>query len=118
MSDWSKRIDRPALESGLHGILTEAIDALPADYRAALILHDGERMSKLDIGEILAVEVPEVKLRLHHTRLFVRKYLSEYFDRRQAERQGTLVTNRAMNPGKSLCHRRGPDLPSAETRCT
>jgi RNA polymerase sigma-70 factor (ECF subfamily) len=117
MSDWSKWIDRPALESGLHGILTEAIDALPADYRAALILHDVERMSKLDIAEILDVEVAEVKLRLHHARLFVRKYLSEHFDPRQAEHQRTLVTNRAMNPGKSLCHGRRPDLPSAKTSC-
>jgi RNA polymerase sigma-70 factor (ECF subfamily) len=80
MADWSKRIDQQALEGGLRGILTEAIDALPVDYRTALILHDVERASKPDIADILGVDVPGVTLRVHRARLFVRRRLAESFD--------------------------------------
>jgi RNA polymerase sigma-70 factor, ECF subfamily len=80
MEDWSNRIDEPALQSGLRGVLTEAIDALPAEYRTALVLHDVEGASKQDIAEILGVDVQAVKSRVHHARLFVRKRLSEHFE--------------------------------------
>jgi RNA polymerase sigma-70 factor, ECF subfamily len=80
MSDWSNRIGERALQGALHAILTAAIDALPPDYRTALVLHDVEGMSKPDIAGILGVDVPGVKSRVHRARLFVRKRLSEYFE--------------------------------------
>jgi DNA-directed RNA polymerase specialized sigma24 family protein len=55
-------------------------EALPADYRTALVLHDVEDASKPDITEILGVHVPGVKSRLHRAGLFVRHSLSEYFE--------------------------------------
>jgi RNA polymerase sigma-70 factor (ECF subfamily) len=42
MDDWSNRVDERALQGELRGVLTEAIDALPPDYRTALVLHDVE----------------------------------------------------------------------------
>lgn len=80
MRDWSIRLDEPALQGGLRAILAEAIDALPADCRTALILNDTEALPKPDIAEILDVDVQEVKSRVHRARLFVRKRLSEYFE--------------------------------------
>lgn len=79
MDDWSSRIDAPALESELRALVIEAIDVLPADYGAALILHDVEGVSKPDIAEILDVDVAGVKARVHGARLFVRGRLSAYF---------------------------------------
>jgi len=79
MADWSNRIDEPSMQGELRPILAEAIDALPADYRTALILHDVEGVSKLDIAEILDVDVTEVSSSVHHARLFVRKRLCEFF---------------------------------------
>jgi RNA polymerase sigma-70 factor, ECF subfamily len=84
MDDWSTRIDEPTLDGELRALFTEAIDVLPADYGAALILHDVEGVSKPDIAEILEVDVASVKARVHRARLFVRKRLSDYFEARRA----------------------------------
>jgi RNA polymerase sigma-70 factor, ECF subfamily len=79
MDDWSDRLEEPAQQDGLRAILTEAIDTLPADHRTALIMHDIEGMTHVDVAEILDVDVAGVKARVHRARLFVRKRLSEYF---------------------------------------
>jgi RNA polymerase sigma-70 factor, ECF subfamily len=78
MDDWSNRVDEKALQGELRDILTQAIDALPADYRTALVLHDVEGVSNPDIAEALNISLPAVKSRVHRSRLFVRKRLSEY----------------------------------------
>jgi RNA polymerase sigma-70 factor (ECF subfamily) len=79
MDDWSSRIDEQALQGELGGVLTEAIDALPADYRTALILHDTAGVSKPDMAAILGVDVGAVSSRVHRARLFLRRQLSAYF---------------------------------------
>jgi RNA polymerase sigma-70 factor (ECF subfamily) len=78
MDDWSNRVDQKALQGELRGVLEEAIDALPPDYRTALVLHDVEGLSNPDIAEALGISLPAVKSRVHRSRLFVRKRLSEY----------------------------------------
>jgi len=74
MIDWSGRIERQAQA------FVAAIDELPADYRTALILHDVEGASKVEIAEILGTDVPVVAARLHRARLFVRSRLSRHFE--------------------------------------
>ena len=78
MDDWTNRVDERALQGELRQALTEAIDALPPDYRTALVLHDVEGVSNPDIAEALGISLPAVKSRVHRSRLFVRKRLSEY----------------------------------------
>jgi RNA polymerase sigma-70 factor (ECF subfamily) len=78
MDDWSNRVDEQALQGELRQVLTEAIDALPPDYRTALVLHDVEGVSNPDIAEALQISLPAVKSRVHRSRLFVRKRLSDY----------------------------------------
>jgi DNA-directed RNA polymerase specialized sigma24 family protein len=92
MQDWSARIDEPALRSGLQAIIGEAIDALPADYRTALVLHDVEGVSRPDIADVLDVDVPVVKARVHRARLFVQQLLSEYFEPGRTRTDGTNKT--------------------------
>ena len=60
MQDWSDRIGDPALQGRLRDILIAAMNALPADSRTALILHDIEGTPKPGIAEILDVDVPAV----------------------------------------------------------
>jgi RNA polymerase sigma-70 factor, ECF subfamily len=96
LADWSRRLDEPTLQVGLRASLAEAIDALPADYRTALILHDGEGMPRPDIAEVLDVDVPGVKAYVHRARLFVRKRLAEYFE---AEEAGADETNQDGKAG-------------------
>jgi RNA polymerase sigma-70 factor, ECF subfamily len=78
MDDWSNRVDEKALQEELRHVLTDAIDALPPDYRTALVLHDMEGVSNPDIAEALNLSVAAVKSRVHRSRLFVRRRLAEY----------------------------------------
>ena len=78
MDDWSNRVDEKALQGELRAVLEEAIAALPPEYRTALVLHDVEGLSNPDIAEALGISLPAVKSRVHRSRLFVRKRLSEY----------------------------------------
>lgn len=78
MDDWSNRVDEQALQGELRRVLADAIDALPADYRTALVMHDVEGMSNPDIADALGISLPAVKSRVHRSRLFVRKRLAEY----------------------------------------
>jgi len=78
MDDWSNRVDQRALQGELRAVLEDAIAALPPDYRTALVLHDVEGLSNPDIAEALGTSLPAVKSRVHRSRLFVRKRLSDY----------------------------------------
>ena len=78
MDDWSSRVDENTLQGELRDVLQRAIDGLPADYRTALVLHDVEGLSNPDIAETLGISLPAVKSRVHRSRLFVRKQLSDY----------------------------------------
>ena len=78
MDDWSPRVDEQTLQHELRGVLEEAIDQLPADYKTALVLHDIEGMSNPDIAEALGLSLPAVKSRVHRSRLFLRQRLAGY----------------------------------------
>jgi RNA polymerase sigma-70 factor (ECF subfamily) len=78
MDDWSNRVDEQALQGELRQVLTEAIAALPADYRAVLVLRDVEGLSNPDVAEVLGIGLAAVKSRVHRSRLLVRKRLAEY----------------------------------------
>ncbi|HEV8642350.1 MAG TPA: sigma-70 family RNA polymerase sigma factor [Methylomirabilota bacterium] len=78
MDDWSPSVDEQALQGELRSTLEAAIAELPPEYRSALVLHDVEGMSNPDIAESLGISLPAVKSRVHRSRLFLRKRLSEY----------------------------------------
>lgn len=78
MDDWSPRVDERALQAELRGVLEEAIDALPPDYRTAVVMHDMEGMSNPEIAEALGISLPAVKSRVHRSRLFLRQRLMRY----------------------------------------
>jgi len=80
MDDWSPRVDDRALQGELRKVLDSAIAELPSEYRTALVLHDVEGLSNPDIAEALGITLPAVKSRVHRSRLFLRKRLSEYIN--------------------------------------
>jgi len=81
MVDWSSAIDEPDPHDELPRAFAAAIDELPADYRTALILRDVEGRSETEIADILTIEAPTVRSRVHGARLFVRERLSRHFER-------------------------------------
>jgi RNA polymerase sigma-70 factor (ECF subfamily) len=78
MDDWSSRVDEQTLQGELREVLEDAIDALPPEYRTAVVLHDIEGLSNPDIAETLGISLPAVKSRIHRSRLFLRQRLSDY----------------------------------------
>jgi RNA polymerase sigma-70 factor (ECF subfamily) len=78
VTDWSTKVDEPALQTELRDVLTTAIGDLPGDYRTAFVLHDVEGLSNPEIAETLHISLPAVKSRVHRSRLFLRQRLAEY----------------------------------------
>jgi RNA polymerase sigma-70 factor, ECF subfamily len=75
--DFSPRLDDPAIESELRSAISAAIDDLPGEYRAPLLLRDVEGLSVLEIAEALHVKPATIKSRVHRARLFLRKRLAD-----------------------------------------
>ena len=59
-------------------MLSSAIEELPADYRAVVLLRDVEGLSQQEIAEALGLHVVNVKTRVHRARLFLRKRLEAH----------------------------------------
>ena len=76
--DWSMRVDDPAHQIDLRIMLRAAIDELPADYRAIVLLRDVEGLAPGDIAAILDLTVDNVTTRVHRARLFLRKRLEAH----------------------------------------
>ena len=80
--DWSSRIADPALQLELRHVLIAALESLPEDYRAIVVLRDVEELSPLDVSQITGLSVAAVKTRTHRARLVLRKRLGEYLSDR------------------------------------
>lgn len=78
MDDWSPRVEEQTLNGELRDVLDAAIAELPPDYRTALVLHDIEGLPNPDVAETLGISLPAVKSRIHRSRLYLRKRLSDY----------------------------------------
>ena len=78
IADWSTCLDDPARQTELRMVLGAAIEELPADYRAVVVLRDIEGRPHREIAEILGLTVVNVKMRVHRARLFMRKRLEAH----------------------------------------
>lgn len=75
MPDWFARLDGvpgPAL----NGALSAALDALPPEYRVALVLRDAQAFTLEDIAAVLGTSAAVAASRVHRARLFVRQRLT------------------------------------------
>lgn len=61
-------------------LIEKAIAELPENYRVVYVLADVEGLSNAEIAEILGLNVPGVKSRLHRARLMMRQKLQPYFE--------------------------------------
>ena len=86
-ADWSMRLDDPARQIDLRIMLSTAIDELPADYRAIVLLRDVEGLEPGDIAAILDLSVDNVTARVHRARLFLRKTLEAHLSDQAATRR-------------------------------
>jgi RNA polymerase sigma-70 factor (ECF subfamily) len=78
VADWSKLPDEHVLRSQLRHRVLRAIVALPAIYRAPVMLRDIQGMSTEEASAMLRVKDQTLKSRLHRGRLILRKQLAEF----------------------------------------
>lgn len=72
--------DAVALATEQRALIDRAIARLPAMYRDVYVLADVEGLSNPEIAEMLGLEVPAVKSRLHRARLRMRDALAPHFE--------------------------------------
>ncbi len=60
----------------MNACVRRVIDSLPADYRAALILHDLEGLSAPETAEICECSVASAKMKIHRARLRLQQALN------------------------------------------
>jgi len=72
--------DAQTLEREFEQALEEALDELPADWRAAVVLRDVEGLSTHDAAEIVGVREAAFKSRLHRGRMQLRTLLEPYLE--------------------------------------
>lgn len=77
--DWSEAPEVRADQGELRGVLEAAVRALPADYRAPLILRDIEGLSTTEAAAVMDLREAAFKSRLHRARLAVRRAIDEYY---------------------------------------
>jgi RNA polymerase sigma-70 factor (ECF subfamily) len=78
VADWSNMADERVLRSQVRRRVLRAILALPAIYRAPVVLRDLHGMSTEEASAILRVKDQTLKSRLHRGRLILRKQLAEF----------------------------------------
>jgi RNA polymerase sigma-70 factor, ECF subfamily len=66
------------LEAEFERTLERALDELPADWRAAVVLRDVEGLSTRDAAEVVGVREAAFKSRLHRGRMQLRALLEPY----------------------------------------
>ena len=77
VADWSDLADEQVLRSQLRARVMRAILALPAIYRAPVMLRDIQGMSTEEASAMLRVKDQTLKSRLHRGRLILRKQLAD-----------------------------------------
>ena len=78
LADWSNMSDERVFRSQLRKRVFKAILALPAIYRAPVMLRDIQGMSTEEASAMLHVKDQTLKSRLHRGRLILRKQLAEF----------------------------------------
>lgn len=76
--DWTRLPNQELERKELAQRLATAMDELPSDYRAVLVLRDVEGLAAAEACDVLGLSLPALKSRLHRARLFLRKRLADY----------------------------------------
>jgi RNA polymerase sigma-70 factor (ECF subfamily) len=81
--DWSRTPEEALLSGETRAVVQRAIDALPEDYRAVLVLRDVEGLSNEEAAEAVGETVACVKSRLHRARMALREQLTRHLGSRR-----------------------------------
>jgi RNA polymerase sigma-70 factor, ECF subfamily len=68
LPDSERLLDQQLVIDEMNACVRQVIDSLPADYRAALVLHDLEGMTAEETAEVSGCSVAAAKIRIHRAR--------------------------------------------------
>ena len=78
LTDWSQSPEHVLASDETRRLVLDAIEMLPATYRAILIMRDVEELTNEETAEALGESVSAVKSRLHRARMALREYLTQH----------------------------------------
>jgi len=78
LPDWSATPDEELLTGETRRVMEDAIQALPAEQRAAFVLHDIQDLSSAETAQAMGITVSAVNSRLHRARVFLRDRIGRY----------------------------------------
>lgn len=81
LPDWQPNPEQLYSSGELGKILRRGLAFLPHAYRVVFLLRDVQGFSVAETAEMLAISVPNVKVRLFRARFNLREQLSEHFER-------------------------------------
>lgn len=73
-------VDQRLIIDEMNACVRQVIDSLPADYRAALVLHELEGLTAAQTAEVCGCSLPTAKIRIHRARLRLREALQQECD--------------------------------------
>ncbi len=100
VADWSDLPEERLLAAESRQVLRKAIENLPPDYKALVVLRDIEGLSNQEVAEILGTTVLAVKSRLHRARLALRERLATYFEAGRGRKAGASAPLDATGGGR------------------
>ena len=78
--DAESSVGEDLITGEMNACIRQVIDSLPEDYRAALVLHDLEGLTAMQIAEVCGCSVPTAKIRIHRARLRLKEALQQECD--------------------------------------
>lgn len=68
VEDPGRAVDEQMAVDAMNACIRQVIDSLPADYRAALVLHDLEGLAATTVADVCGVTLATAKIRIHRAR--------------------------------------------------
>lgn len=76
--DWDQSPQEVLIRNETHRYVLRAIESLPAEYRAVIVLCDLQQLSYQEIAQATGLTLEAVKTRIHRGRLMLRRKLDAY----------------------------------------
>lgn len=88
---------KPILDERLYN----ALEALPSDYRTAILLCDVEQRSYQEISDVMHCAIGTVRSRIHRARVMLRKYLESGASTRRTRNNSSKLTRKPVEASAS-----------------
>ncbi len=97
LRDWSAQPPEELITAETREVMEEGVQRLHEGLRTVFLLRDIDGLSNAEAGAVLRLSVPAVKSRLHRARLFLRDWMTRYFEDRAVRRP--LKPPSSLTPG-------------------